>query len=97
MISMVRATPGFRRISPARSRVSTIWWTDGGLTPKCRCKSASAGGRPRTRIGIDEGQILTLLGRENWGGGRRHRYMVYAGLTRGKSLVIQSKGAGGWA
>src|SRR5262245_10517825 len=31
--SMLRATPGCRRISPARSRVSTIWWTEGGLTP----------------------------------------------------------------
>jgi hypothetical protein len=33
---MLRAIPGCRRISPARSRVSTIWWTAGGLTPKLR-------------------------------------------------------------
>ena len=26
---MLRATPGCLRISPARSRVSTIWWVDG--------------------------------------------------------------------
>ena len=38
---MVRAAPGLRRISPARSRVSTIWWTEGGVTPKCRCKAPS--------------------------------------------------------
>jgi len=44
--SMLRATPGFLRIIPVRSRVRTIWWTEGGLTPKCRCRSASAGGRP---------------------------------------------------
>jgi hypothetical protein len=48
--SMLRATPGRRRTSFARSRVSTIWWTEGGLTPKCRCMSASAGGRPSTRV-----------------------------------------------
>ena len=48
--SMLRATPGCRRISPARSRVSTIWWMEGELTPKCRCRSASAGGRPSTRV-----------------------------------------------
>jgi len=38
---MLRAAPGLRRISPARSRVSTIWWTEGGVTPKCRCKAPS--------------------------------------------------------
>jgi hypothetical protein len=30
---MLRATPGCRRISPTRSSMTTIWWTDGGLTP----------------------------------------------------------------
>jgi hypothetical protein len=40
---MLRATPGCRRISRRRSRVSTIWWTDGGLAPKWRCRSASGG------------------------------------------------------
>jgi len=34
--SMLRAAPGLRRINPARSRVSTTWWTEGGVTPKCR-------------------------------------------------------------
>src|SRR3954451_21536781 len=54
---MERATPGCRRISPARSRVSTIWWTEGGLTPKCRCRSASAGGRPSTRVLAADGPV----------------------------------------
>jgi hypothetical protein len=27
---MLRGTPGCRRINPSRSRVSTIWWTEGG-------------------------------------------------------------------
>ncbi|OAF10258.1 hypothetical protein AXW67_25905 [Bradyrhizobium neotropicale] len=45
-ISMLRATPGWRRMNPLRSRVRIIWWTDGGLTRKCRWMSASAGGCP---------------------------------------------------
>ena len=45
---MLRATPGVRRMSPARSNVSTVWCTLGGVTLKCRCMSASAGGRPNT-------------------------------------------------
>jgi hypothetical protein len=48
--SMLRATPGWRRMKPARSRVRIIWWTDGGVTPKCRWMSASAGGRRFTRV-----------------------------------------------
>jgi hypothetical protein len=47
---MLRATPDWRRIRPARSNVTTIWCTDGALTPKRRCRSASAGGRPLTRV-----------------------------------------------
>ena len=43
---MLRATPGRRRMSPSRSSVSTIWCTDGGLTPKRRWMSLSAGERP---------------------------------------------------
>jgi hypothetical protein len=34
-----------RSIGPRRASVTTIWWTDGGVTPKYRCMSASAGGR----------------------------------------------------
>jgi hypothetical protein len=45
MISlMLRAVPGVLWIKPARSRESTIWWTVGGVTPKKRRMSASAGG-----------------------------------------------------
>jgi len=47
--SMLRATPGWRRIRPARSSVRTIWWTEGGVTRKWRCISASAGGRRNMR------------------------------------------------
>jgi hypothetical protein len=36
-------------------------------------------------IGVDERQILTLLWRESWGERRRrHQYMVYADVMRGK-------------
>ena len=45
-ISMLRGTPGRRRIKPLRSRVTIIWWTDGGLTRKWRWMSASTGGCP---------------------------------------------------
>jgi len=45
-ISMLLGTPGWRRMKPFRSRVTIIWWTDGGLTRKWRWMSASAGGCP---------------------------------------------------
>src|SRR3979411_2336205 len=45
----LRGTPGWRRMRPARSRLRTIWWTEGGVTPKWRCISRSAGGRRCTR------------------------------------------------
>jgi hypothetical protein len=72
---MLRATPGCRRISPARSRVRTHLvdgrWADAKVPLKI-----GFGGRPteHPRICKDEGQILTLLGREDWHiGERRHR------------------------
>jgi hypothetical protein len=34
--SMLRGMPGCRRMKPFRSRVTIIWWTDGGLTRKWR-------------------------------------------------------------
>ena len=72
---MLRAPPGCRRISPARSRVSTIWWTEGGADAEVPLQICFSG-RPaeHARISIDEGQILTLLGRKGWTSGRRrHR------------------------
>ncbi len=72
---MLRGTPGCRRINRSRSRVSTIWWTEGGADAEVSLP-VSFGGRPaeHARIGIGEGQILTLLGREAWHSGeRRHR------------------------
>ena len=39
---MLRATPGWRRMRTRRSSVSTIWCTEGGLTPKWRCMSPEA-------------------------------------------------------
>ena len=44
---MLRGTPGCRRINPSRSRVSTIWWTEGEADTEVPLQSASAGGRPR--------------------------------------------------
>ena len=72
---MLRGTLGCRRINPSRSRVSTIWWTEGGADTEVPLK-IGFGGRPAEHayIGIDEGQILTLLGRKGWNSGRRrHR------------------------
>ena len=43
--SMLRAVRGVRRMSPRVSSCLTIRWTDGGVTSKKRCMSASAGGR----------------------------------------------------
>jgi hypothetical protein len=51
---MLRAAPGTRVMSPAFSKVSTIWWTVGAVTSKWRRMSASAGGVDPA-IGIDEG------------------------------------------
>jgi hypothetical protein len=47
---MLLGAPGLREISPALSRLSIIWWTDGGVTRKNRIMSASAGGRPFTSV-----------------------------------------------
>src|SRR3954465_6149443 len=60
-----RATRGCREINPARSRVSSIWCTEGGLTRKKRRMSASAGARPgKAPVGVDEGEVLPLPRRE---------------------------------
>lgn len=47
---MDRPCPGVRSIRPLVSRAMTIWCTDGGLTRKNLCMSASAGGRPLTLL-----------------------------------------------
>ena len=39
---MLRAVYGIRQMSPASASVRIIWYTVGGVTPKCRWKSASA-------------------------------------------------------
>ena len=59
---MLRATPGWRLMRPARSRVRTIWWTVGGVTLEMALH-VGFGRRPAedAAIGVDEGQILALL------------------------------------
>ena len=47
---MLRATLGCRRMNLSRSRPRTIWWTEGGVTRKWRCMSASAGAWPNMRL-----------------------------------------------
>ena len=42
---MLRGTPGCRRINPSRSRVSTIWWTEGGADAEVSLQ-VGFGGRP---------------------------------------------------
>ncbi len=61
---MLRGAPGSRVISPAFSSVSTIWWTDGAVTPKWRRMSVSGGLFEDPTVGVDEGQVLALQGRE---------------------------------
>ena len=65
--SMLLATPGWRRIKPFRSRVTTIWWTEGGLTRKVALHVGFGRRAPEhVRVGVDEGQILALLFGEAW-------------------------------
>ena len=76
---MLRETPGWRRMNPARSRARIIWCTDGGVTPKRRWMSASAGGsQVDAGVGVDEGQILALLGRE--AGLRSARHLIHLSI-----------------
>lgn len=61
---MFRATPGFLRIKPARSRVSTRWWGDAEIALQ-----VTLGRRPFVdlAIGPDEGEVLALLfGEAGW-------------------------------
>ena len=53
---MLRGTPGCRRINPSRSRVSTIWWTEGGADAEVSLQ-VGFGGRPaeHARISVDAG------------------------------------------
>ena len=80
---MLRATPGWRRMKPARSRVSTIWWTEGGLTRKYSLH-VGFGGRPavQARVGVDERQILALLGREARGCASA-RHLIHLSIRSG--------------
>ena len=75
---MLRGTPGWRRMRPWRSRARIIWWTEGGVTPKRRWMSASAGGVRLTRVGVDEGEILPLGGRE--AGFVSARHLIYLSI-----------------
>jgi len=45
-----RARPGIRSTKPRSARVRTMPCTDGGVTRKNRCMSASAGGSRRIRV-----------------------------------------------
>ena len=64
---MLRGVRGCLRMKPARSRVSTIWCTEGGLTRKYCCMSVS-GPAVQAGVEVDKGQILALLGRESFCG-----------------------------
>ena len=46
---MLRAGGAYARMSPRRSSSMIMLWTLGGVTPKKRCMSASAGGCRLTR------------------------------------------------
>ncbi len=57
---MLRAAPGTRVMSPAFSKVSTIWWTVGAVTSKWRHVGFGRGAFEDPAIGVDEGQVLAL-------------------------------------
>src|SRR4051794_32443108 len=58
---MLRATPGWRRTRPRRSSVSTIWCTEGGLTPEMALHVGLGRGTAMDAgVGVNEGQVLTL-------------------------------------
>jgi hypothetical protein len=54
------------------SSATTIWWTEGAVTPKKRCMSASDGGR----------RLMTEYARMN------ARYCPWSGVKRGVAAVI---------
>lgn len=58
---MLRGTPGWRRMRPARSRLRTI--VDRGWADEEVALHVGLGGRAseHARIGVDESQILALL------------------------------------
>ena len=64
---MLRAVLGCRLMKPACSSVSTIWCTEGGLTPKI-VLHLSFGRRPavQARVEVDKRQILALPGCEGF-------------------------------
>jgi hypothetical protein len=85
MTSMLRATPGCPRIRPGSferdHHLVNGWRTDPEVPLQVRFGTRSA---EDARIGIDEGQILTLLWREAWYSGRgRHRQLVDRALRGG--------------
>jgi hypothetical protein len=49
-ITMDRAAPGSRRMSPFLSSVFIIWFADGGETPIASAISDSAGGKPNPSV-----------------------------------------------
>jgi hypothetical protein len=85
---MLRAAPGLRRIQPSSFEGEHHLVDRGRGNPEIPLK-VSLGGRPAqdARICVDEGQILILPWGEIWGGRRRHRYIVLAGVMCGKHLV----------
>src|ERR1700704_6718987 len=63
--SMLRGTPGWRRMRPARSRLRTILVDGGrGYTEVALHLALSGRASMHARVGVDEGHVLALLGRE---------------------------------
>lgn len=83
---MLRDAPGVLRMKPLRSRVRIIWCTVGGVTPKNRLNVALGRRLPvDADIGVDERQILALLGGEAGCGFARHliHQSIHLGLHDG--------------
>src|SRR3954451_10537207 len=71
---MLRATPGWGRMWPRRSRVRTIWCTEGGVSWEMALHvSLGRGTAVDAGIGVDEGQVLPLPLGEAF---RGHRYTI---------------------
>ena len=74
---MLRAVYGIRQMSPASASVRIIWYTVGGVTPKCRWKSASAVARASGGAGWPAGARRRTLRR------RRPSLARYVGYRTG--------------
>jgi hypothetical protein len=79
---MLRGTLGWRRMKPARSGARIIWWTDGGVTPKCHCVEPMAAVTAPARTAAQNKSLLHFVGE---GSPRALRVCAFASPPRDDS------------